>query len=128
MATRVFISFDYDHDAALKDFLVGQAKNDDSPFEFADASVKAHLTGDWEEKVRGRIDRADQVAVICGKHTDRATGVAAEVAIAQELEKPYFLLAGYSDGGNKKPATALAADKVYEWTWDNLKSLIVGNR
>jgi len=25
----VFISFDYDHDATLKEFLVGQAKNDD---------------------------------------------------------------------------------------------------
>ena len=27
----VFVSFDYDHDARLKDILVGQAKNDDSP-------------------------------------------------------------------------------------------------
>lgn len=128
MATRLFISFDYDHDAALKEFLVGQSKNDDSRFEFADASVKAHLTGDWKEKVRGRISRADQVAVICGRHTDRATGVAAEVTIAQELKKPYFLLAGYSAGGNKKPATALSADKVYDWTWENLKLLIAGSR
>lgn len=128
MATRLFISYDYDNDATLKEFLVGQAKNDDSPFEFADASVKAHLTGDWEEKVRGRIDRADQVAVICGKHTDKAEGVAVEVQIAQDLKKPYFLLAGYKDGGNKKPATALSADKMYTWSWDNLKTLIAGGR
>lgn len=128
MATRLFISYDYDNDATLKEFLVGQSKNDDSPFEFADASVQRHLTGDWEEKVRGRIGRADQVAVICGKHTDKAEGVAIEVKIAQDLKKPYFLLAGYSDGGNLKPATALAADKMYKWTWDNLKSLIAGNR
>ena len=32
MATRAFISFDYDHDADLKAILVGQAKNTDSPF------------------------------------------------------------------------------------------------
>ncbi len=38
--TRVFISFDYDHDADLKTLLVGQAKNQDSPFEIADWSVK----------------------------------------------------------------------------------------
>jgi hypothetical protein len=128
MSIRLFISFDYDHDSFLKEALVEQAKNDDSPFEFADASVKAHLTGDWQEKVKGRIERADQVAIICGKNTDEATGVAAEVTIAQGLNKPYFLLAGYSDGGNKKPATALAADKMYTWNWENLKLLIAGNR
>lgn len=128
MAARLFISYDYDNDATLKEFLVGQAKHDGSPFEFADASVKAHLTGDWEAKVRGRIDRADQIAVICGKTTDKAEGVAVEVTIAQDLKKPYFLLAGYSDGGNKKPATALAADKMYTWTWENLKTLIAGGR
>lgn len=128
MATRLFISYDFDNDATLKDFLVGQSKNEDSPFEFADASVKAHLTGDWKEKVKGRISRADQVAVICGLQTDKATGVAAEVTIAQDLNKPYFLLAGYNDKNNKKPATALAADKMYKWTWENLKLLISGNR
>ena len=125
---RLFISYDYDNDAFLKEALVEQSKKADSPFEFTDASVKAHLTGDWKEKVEGRIGRADQVAVICGKHTDKATGVAAEVTIAQDLEKPYFLLAGYSDGGNKKPATALSADKMYKWTWENLKDLIAGAR
>lgn len=128
MAIRLFISYDYDNDAFLKEALVEQSNNADSPFEFADASVKAHLTGDWKEKVKGRISRADQVAVICGQHTDKATGVAAEVTIAQSLGKPYFLLAGYSAGGNKKPATALAADDMYTWNWPNLKSLIAGKR
>lgn len=128
MAIRLFISYDYDNDSFLKEALVEQSKNEDSPFEFSDASVRAHLTGDWQEKVRGRISRADQVAVMCGKNTDKATGVAAEVTIAQSLNKPYFLLAGYSDGGNKKPATALAADMMYTWNWPNLKSLIAGNR
>jgi len=68
------------------------------------------------------------VAVICGKNTDTATGVATEVAIAQELGKPYFLLAGYSDGGNVRPTTALASDKMYKWTWENLKTLVEGGR
>ena len=128
MPKRLFISYDYDNDYFLKEALVEQSKNEDSPFEFSDASVKAHLTGDWEKKVRERIRRADQVAVICGKHTDKAQGVAVEVQIAQDLAKPYFLLAGYNEGGNKKPATALAADQMYKWTWPNLKSLIAGNR
>src|SRR4051812_10464036 len=44
---RTFISFDYDNDQFLKEALVGQAKNADSPFDFADHSNKEHLTGDW---------------------------------------------------------------------------------
>lgn len=128
VATRLFISYDYDNDSFLKEALVGQSKNEDSPFEFADASVKAHLTGDWEKKVRERIRNADQVAVICGTQTHKAEGIAVEVQIAQDLSKPYFLLEGHKDKTVYKPATALAADKIYTWSWDNLKSLIAGNR
>lgn len=128
MAARVFISFDFDHDSDLKTLLVGQAKNRDSPFEITDASVKYHLTGDWEAKVRGRIDRADQVIVLCGHHTDTATGVGKELAMAQELKKPYFLLKGRATGINKWPTTAKTTDKMYDWTWNNLKTLIKGAR
>lgn len=123
----VFISFDYDNDARLKDLLVGQAKNDDSPFSISDWSIK-DSSADWKEKARDRIKRAEQVIVICGKNTDIATGVSVEIKIAREENTPYFLLAGYSEGGNKKPTAALDADKMYKWTWDNLKQLIAGGR
>ena len=49
---RVFISFDFDHDEELRDALVGQAKNPDSPFSIADWSVKEPLEGNWKAKVR----------------------------------------------------------------------------
>lgn len=125
---RVFISFDYDHDSTLKDFLVGQAKLPDSPFELADWSIKEHIDEDWKKKARTRIRAIDVVAVICGEHTNTATGVSAEVTIAQEEEKPYFLLAGYKDKINVKPKAAKSSDKLYKWTWDNLKNLIEGER
>lgn len=125
--TRVFISFDYDHDQDLKTLLVGQAKHPDSPFEIADWSVK-EAAGDWKEDARRRIRRAEQVAVICGEQTDTATGVNIEIRLAREEGKPYFLLAGRNDGRNKKPTAALATDKLYNWTWPNLKTLIAGGR
>jgi hypothetical protein len=128
MATRVFISFDFDHDLDLKTLLAGQAKNPDSPFQIADWSVKEPETGDWKEKIRKRIRQVGQVAVICGKNTGSASGVSAEVEIAREEGKPYFLLAGRSTGTNKKPKSALASDKMYDWTWPNLKTLIAGGR
>ena|ERR1700712_2534349 len=123
----VFISFDYDHDSFLKEALVGQAKNEDSPFFIEDWSVKV-ASSDWREKAKSRIRRADQVAVICGRHTNTATGVSAEINIAREVGTPYFLLGGYSDGGNVRPTAALLTDKVYDWTWDNLKILMAGGR
>lgn len=128
VAPRVFISFDFDHDEDLRTLLVGQAKNEDSPFEVADWSVKEAFEGDWQEKVRARIRQVNQVAVICGHHTASATGVSAEVMIARDEDKPYFLLAGRSSGGHEKPKSALAGDKVYTWTWENLKTLIGGGR
>lgn len=127
-ATRVFISFDYDHDADLKNLLVGQSKNSDSPFTIADWSVKEALSGDWKAKARKRIKAVEQVAVICGIHTDSATGVSAEVKIAQEESRPYFLLKGRADNVCKKPKAAMTSDKVYNWTWKNLRALIGGSR
>ena len=125
---RTFISFDYDNDSDLKILLVGQSKLSDSPFEIADWSVKEHITGDWKEKVRTRIKSVDVVCVICGEKTDTATGVSAELTIAQEEEKPYFLLKGRADKTCKKPKSALANDSIYKWSWDNLKALIGGSR
>jgi hypothetical protein len=125
---RVFISFDYDHDERAKTMLALQAKLEDSPFDFKDASLKEPLTGDWKAKVRRRMDNIDVVIVLCGKTTHTAKGVAAEVEIAQEKKKEYFLLAASSDSTCTKPISALATDKLYKWTWDNLKALIGGSR
>jgi len=125
--TRVFISFDYDNDSDLKVLLVGQAANSDSPFDIADWSIKT-ASSTWREEARRRIRASDVVAVICGLHTDTATGVAAEVTIAQEEDKPYFLLRGRAQGTCTKPTSARSSDKLYKWTWDNLKTLVAGGR
>ncbi|AYR26305.1 TIR domain-containing protein [Herbaspirillum rubrisubalbicans] len=125
---KVFISFDYDHDEVLKNFLVGQSKLQDSPFELADWSIKEHIDGNWKEKARTRIRSVDVVAVMCGQHTDSATGVSAELTIAKEEGVPYFLLAGYADKQNVRPKSASSSDKMYNWTWPNLKTLIGGGR
>ena len=124
---KCFVSFDYDHDVTLKEFLIGQSKNEDSPFEIEDWSIK-EPSADWKDKARTKIKRSEVVIVLCGKNTDTASGVSIELEIAQDEEKDYFLLAGYSDGGNKKPKSAKASDKMYNWTWDNLKKLIHGGR
>ena len=125
--TRVFISFDYDHDSALKTLLVGQSKNEDSPFSLADWSIKEHIDDDWKAKARTRIKAVDVVCVVCGEHTDSATGVSAELKIAQEEKVRYFLLKGYSEKTCAKPKAALSGDAMNVWTWPNLKKLVGGS-
>lgn len=124
----MFISFDYDHDNDLKVMLAGQAKNPDTPFSIADWSVKEAMSGNWKEKVKGRIRRVKVMAVICGHHTHTATGVNVEIRIARELGVPYFLLSGRSSGTNRKPTAAISSDTIYNWTWKNLKTLVHGGR
>jgi len=125
---RVFISFDYDNDVGAKTMLAGQAKLADSPFEFRDASIKEHLDGDWKAKVKRRMDNIDVVIVLCGEKTDTAKGVAHELEIAKECGKEFFFLAAYSDKRCVFPKGTAVGDKLYNWTWPNLKTLIGGGR
>lgn len=127
-AKRAFISFDFEHDEDLRNLLVGQAKNPDSPFSISDWSIKEPLTGNWKEKVRERIRKTDLTIVICGEWTHTASGVAEELKITREEGKPYFLLLGRSGKACTKPTSALPSDNIYRWTWDDLKALIGGAR
>lgn len=128
MKKRVFISFDYDNDSDLKTLLVGQARNSDSSFEITDMSIKETIASNWKENARRRIKGCDVVVVICGHKTNTATGVSAELKIAQEEGVDYFLLNGRSAGRCVKPTAAKSSDKIYDWNWNNLKLLIGGAR
>ena len=52
---RAFVSFDFDNDPALKDFVIGQARLPDSPFE-----VNVVERGGARENVGGQSTRGDQ--------------------------------------------------------------------
>ena len=127
MATKsVFISFDFDNDNELRGNLVAQAKLPDSPFSITDWSIKQPIDENWRREARERIKKADLTLFICGEHTHQAAGVAAEVTIAQEEGKPYFLLRGRRGKTCKKPAGARREDEMHPWTWPELKKLIEG--
>ena len=127
-AKRVFISFDFDHDENLRNLLVGQAKNPDSPFIIQDWSLREPFSGDWKAKVRDRIRRTNLTIVLCGEHTDRASGVSVELEITKDERHEYFLLRGHPDKTCTKPRSASPADQMYTWNWENLKKLIGGAR
>ncbi|HAG09667.1 MAG TPA: hypothetical protein DCK87_08950, partial [Desulfotomaculum sp.] len=93
---RVFVSFDFDNDKVLKDFIIGQSKLSDSPFEISDWSMKeAAPQANWEAEARARINRSDMVIVMVGPKTYKAPGVLKEVKIARFLKKPIYQIIGY---------------------------------
>jgi len=121
--TRVFISFDYDHDNDLRIMLVGQARHQNTPFAFEDWSVKRAARG-WKEDARGRIGRSDVVIVICGHNTNTAVGVEAEIKIAREEDVPFWLLRGRKSGDCRRPkGTSWFSDEMHDWTWGNIESM-----
>ena len=89
--TKVFVSFDYDNDRTLKDFIIGQAKNADSPFEVSDHSLKeAKPEKDWLEHAERAIGRADVFMIMLGPKTKNASGVLKELEAAIEKSKRKF--------------------------------------
>lgn len=119
---RVFVSFDFDNDKVLKDFIIGQSKLPDSPFEIFDTSIKeAAPEKDWLDRAEAKIKVSDMVLVMVGSKTYKASGVLKEVNIARKWNKPIAQVIGYKDG-NYQPVQD--AGRLYTWNWDNLKKLL----
>ena len=120
--TRVFVSFDFDNDKVLKDFIIGQSRQEDSPFSVIDTSLKeAQPMKTWEEKALAAIKRSDIVVVMVGPKTHKAPGVLKEVKMARDEEIKIVQVIGYKDGDY----TAVPnAGKLYSWNWENLKKLL----
>ena len=111
-----------DNDKVLKDFIVGQSRLADSPFEVIDNSLKeAAPLKTWEDKARAAIKRSEIVVVMVGPKTHSASGVLKEVNMAREEGIPIVQVIGYKDG-NYTPIPN--AGRLYAWNWENLKNLL----
>jgi predicted GTPase len=119
---KVFVSFDFDNDKVLKDFVIGQGRLQDSPFEVIDTSLKeAAPMKTWEDKARAAIKRSDIVLVMVGPQTYKAPGVLKEVKMARDEGIRVVQVIGYKDG---KYTAVPNAGQLYSWNWENLKKLI----
>jgi len=120
---KVFVSFDFDNDRTLKDFIIGQSKNPDSPFEISDHSLKeAAPEKEWLERAKIAIERSDVFIIMLGPKTKTASGVLKELNAAIEKEKKKFQIIGYRDGSEDWAVPN--GGRVYRWNWDNLKELL----
>ena len=120
---RIFISFAIE-DVKYRDFLVAQAKRENSPFEFIDMSAKkAWKQSEWQKKCRTKIKRCDGVIVLLSKNTYHASGVRWEMKCANEERiKMIGMHIKKNDKGAIPPE--LNRKRKITWTWDNLEKAI----
>ncbi|MCK4797617.1 MAG: TIR domain-containing protein [Spirochaetes bacterium] len=123
---KVFISFDFDNDQFLRTSLIGQCKNNGTPFDMEDWSVKEPWDQDeWKEKCLIKIKKCDLVIVMVGEKTSTCNGVKAEIKMAKEAKVPVVGVRGYQDKTCPEPE---GLEGYYKWTWGNIESLVNGNR
>jgi len=122
MKTPIFVSFDFDRDRKLKEFIIQQARRSDSPFEVIDHSLKeAAPERDWETKASRAISRSSVVLVMVGSQTFRAPGVLTEIRMAREQGKKVVQIIGYRDGTY---TPVKDAGQLFRWNWENLKKIL----
>lgn len=120
MPKRIFISFAME-DVRLRDFLVGQAKNEKSPFEFVDMSVKQPWDNSWKTNCRTRIKGCDGMLIIVTSNTKKASGQLWEIKCAKEemiLRKGIW---GYKDDKPTDLPAELTGVSIVEWKWSNIE-------
>lgn len=117
---RVFISFAIE-DQNARDFLIGQARNNDSPFSFTDMSVKEPWSESWKTRCRERIKGCDGVIALISKKTSSANGARWEMECANDEKIPMFGVHIYKDNKGEIP-TELEGKRVINWTWEGIKN------
>ena len=120
--SRVYVSFDVDHDRELYERLLAQARG--SGFCVSGESQLPSSSDAWSERARSRIREADEVIVICGEHSQASHAMSAEIRIAQEEQTPYFLLWCRRAEMCTKPVGAKSAEGMYNWTREILQDQV----
>lgn len=120
---RAFISFAIE-DATLRDFLVGQGRNENSPFTFVDMSVKQPWDSAWKTNCRTKIKGCDGVIGIITKHTPKADGQLWELNCAYEEAVPVLLIYGYSDDRPANLPEPVKGRRILTWTWANIANFL----
>jgi hypothetical protein len=122
MNKRVFISFAKE-DMYARDYLVGQARNERSPFEFVDMSVKEPWSDSWKTQCRTKIKGCDGVIALLSSNTMNADGARWEMKCAIEEEIPIRgMYISREDICNIPPE--LSGKRVMYWTWQNIENFI----
>ena len=122
---RVFIAFAIEDEWA-RDYLVGQARNERSPFEFVDMSVREPFTDEWKRRCRERMSRCDGAIAMVSSNTERAAGQLWEIRTAKELRLPLIGMHTKQDSRPRYLPQELQGVRILDWTWPNIAAFLRG--
>jgi len=123
---RAFASFDFDHNETERNLFAGQAKKDSpTPFVVADWSSRSQLPQvTWEAEMKKRINQTHMCIVLVGQFMTTASGVAKEIAMANEQDVPIFgVYVGGATSTSNLPA-GLARSRTVAWDWDLVAKMV----
>lgn len=120
---RIFISFAIE-DSIYRDYLVKQARNERSPFEFIDMSVKEqYKQNEWQARCRTKIKRCHGMIVLLSKNTYYSSGARWEIKCAREEGIPVIgMRVKKNEKGTIPPE--LKGKRTILWNWGNLQKFI----
>ncbi|MCY7013821.1 MULTISPECIES: hypothetical protein [Streptococcus] len=120
---RIFISFAIE-DENLRDFLRGQSRNTNSPFEFVDMSVKQPWDFQWKTKCRVRIKGCDGVISIITQNTKRASGQIWEMNCAKDEGIPLLAIYGNKNHIGATIPNDMGYITIVDWNWERISTWI----
>jgi hypothetical protein len=115
---RIFIAFAIE-DERYRDLLVGQARNNRSPFSFTDMSVKEPWSEQWKTNCRAKIRGCDGTVALLSHNTYGADGARWEIRCAIEERVPLLPVRIHSE--QAEPHVPEVGDRrIVYWTWENI--------
>lgn len=119
---KIFISFAVE-DKNFRDLFVGQAKNQLTPFEFVDMSVKDPWSTTWKTQCRQKIKGCHGLIALLSKKTWNADGARWEMKCAREEGIPILGVHIYKENKGAIPPE-IKGLKVIEWNWLDIANFI----
>lgn len=120
---RVFVSFAMEDEWA-RTRMVGQAKNERTPFEFVDMSVKRPWDEAWKTQCRTRIKGCDGMIAMVTTNTANADGQLWEVRAALHEGVPVMGVYATQDNRPYSLPPEFRNVPVVAWTWENIRSFM----
>lgn len=120
---RIFTSFAIE-DKWARDYLVGQAKNEKSPFEFVNMAVNEPWDEKWKTQCRSRIKGCDGMIAMVSKNTAKGAGALWEVKAAKEEGIPVIGIYATTENRPDSLPAEFSGVRVFGWTWSAVKSFL----
>ena len=122
---KIFVSFPKE-DSNLRDLLVGQSENTNSPFDFTDMSVHQPWDNAWKTNCRAEIKGCDGLIAIITRNTYNADGQIWEINCADDEDVPVLCIKTSEYKPDDRTRSRIGHRMIYNWDWETIEEFIKG--